>query len=128
MMWKRTGITVLPRKLTRCALSALTTRLAWIFSLGVGSGVPHRENFGATAGVSWAKRASTLAVAVAKQAQADDIRNSRRFTTYLRSWLHSSCWTCEPGPTTQATDRCHTARTITQPFIHLPLPTYVLPL
>ena len=46
MMWKRTGTTVVPRKLMRCARSAVTTRLAWIFSLGVGGGVP-QSRFGA---------------------------------------------------------------------------------
>ena len=33
---KRTGTTVVPRKLMRWALSALVTRLTWIFSAGVG--------------------------------------------------------------------------------------------
>ena len=70
-MCQRTGTGVVPRKLMRCARSALTTRLAWIFAAGVGGGVA-QSRFGA-ASASWANSGSILAVAVAKQAHAEDI-------------------------------------------------------
>ena len=67
----------------RCARSAVTTRLVWILAAGVGGGVPKKQSrFGATS-ASWAKSGSIFAAAVAKQANAEDTRNSRRFTTNL---------------------------------------------
>ena len=52
----------------------------------------------AAAGASWANSGSIFAVAVAKQAHAEDMRNSRRFTTNLPNGS-VSCWKREPGPT-----------------------------
>src|SRR6185437_3366077 len=94
-MCQRTGTGVEPRKLMRCARSALTTRLAWIFAAGVGGGVA-QSRFGA-ASASWANSGLILAVAVAvaKQAHAQDMRNSRRFTTNLPNglfWLEAHAW------------------------------------
>ena len=88
---ERTGTTVWPRKLTRCVRSAVNTRLAWIFSLGVGGGVPQRSSFAAGA-ASCANRGSILAVAPAKQARADDrgtdadSRTLPRFHCCLATW------------------------------------------
>ncbi len=59
-----------------------------MLAAGVGGGVPQRRlgtRVGGAAGASSANRGLTLAVAVARQAHAEDRRNSRRFTTYLPS-------------------------------------------
>jgi hypothetical protein len=63
--------------LTRYDRSAVITRLAWIFSLGVGGGVPQRYSraLPSAEGISRANRAPMFAVVVAKQVQADDMRN-----------------------------------------------------
>jgi hypothetical protein len=82
-MWKRIGITVFPLKSTPWALSAAITRLTWIFSLGVGEGVPQRESWRAGADVA-ALNSVPVAAFAARHAHAEDRRNSRRFTADLQ--------------------------------------------